>query len=649
MTMVSSGPISIGGSATTGELNQSVNIEILRPASATVNVNDVAVRSLAGAPSGAVALSACYGKTLPGTRFTPSVARDIWRGAVFGGSTYVVAGWSIWSSTDATNWTVRQPLFRAARGCAWSGSVFVVVGEGGFVFSSPDGITWTARTSGTTLNLLSIAWSGSIFVAVGASGVILSSPDGVTWTSRTSGTTNNINAVAWGNGTFVAVTTNSSDSIRRSADGINWTTPSPAVTGANGNTIAFGLGLFVVLGNNRMTNYSTDGLTWSSGTSTGAPTNLSYQSVIYAGNRFLAGTFSTTGPVASIYSSTNGINWTSQNTNPTTSEWNTVSCWLSAPGRVMGFGDGRLNNSAAVVTTDGGTTVTNLLTGNNNGLLCIASSGSRFVAGGFTTNLSGTNSLMYSNDGVTWVSTTYGRQVNCIVFGGGRFVVSGPSGFTATSTDGVTFTPVTNASTTTFSGLAYNGTVYVCVGLSGTITTSPDGATWTLQTSGTTESLTGAAWSGSIFVVVGSGGAILTSPDGTTWTLQTSGTTDNFRAVAWGNGSFVAVGDTVSSSIITTSPDGVTWTARLTDTAHFWQSVAWTGGAFVVFGGYNNANVGGTMPNLGSTDLVNWNPITVLPTNPSGYFGVAAVGTTLATVSRAGGIVLSTLPSSGLL
>ena len=62
MTMVSSGPISIGGNATTGGLNQSINIELGRSATATSSLNESALRTLAGVPSGAISLSNFYGK-----------------------------------------------------------------------------------------------------------------------------------------------------------------------------------------------------------------------------------------------------------------------------------------------------------------------------------------------------------------------------------------------------------------------------------------------------------------------------------------------------------------------------------------------------------------------------------------------------------
>jgi hypothetical protein len=55
-----------------------------------------------------------------------------------------------------------------------------------------------------------VAYGNGLFVAVGAdsrssASVILTSPDGVSWNQRTSGTDNNLHGVAYGNGLFVAV------------------------------------------------------------------------------------------------------------------------------------------------------------------------------------------------------------------------------------------------------------------------------------------------------------------------------------------------------------------------------------------------------------------------------------------------------------
>jgi hypothetical protein len=97
MTMVSTGPISLGGTATSGGLNQSVNVELGRSGTATINMNESAVRTLAGVPSGAIAMNNFYGKS---NAFAFS----------FGGGTdvnlrtaAVNAGWNQTSLVIATN------------------------------------------------------------------------------------------------------------------------------------------------------------------------------------------------------------------------------------------------------------------------------------------------------------------------------------------------------------------------------------------------------------------------------------------------------------------------------------------------------------------------------------------------------------------
>jgi len=74
---------------------------------------------------------------------------------------------------------------------------------------SPDGggagTTWTQRTSGTGNELEGVAYGNGRFVVVGEGGTILTSPDGVNWAAQASGTGNNLEAVTYANGRFVAV------------------------------------------------------------------------------------------------------------------------------------------------------------------------------------------------------------------------------------------------------------------------------------------------------------------------------------------------------------------------------------------------------------------------------------------------------------
>ena len=76
MTMVSSGEISIGGSATSGGLNRSINVELGLSATATSSLNDAAFRTLAGVPSGAISLSNFYGKANAANFFSTATSGE---------------------------------------------------------------------------------------------------------------------------------------------------------------------------------------------------------------------------------------------------------------------------------------------------------------------------------------------------------------------------------------------------------------------------------------------------------------------------------------------------------------------------------------------------------------------------------------------
>jgi hypothetical protein len=76
--------------------------------------------------------------------------------------------------------------------------------------TSPDGITWTIRTSAADNDWTSVAYGNGLFVAVASTGTanrVTTSPDGIAWTIRTSVADNEWYAVTYGNGLFVAVAT----------------------------------------------------------------------------------------------------------------------------------------------------------------------------------------------------------------------------------------------------------------------------------------------------------------------------------------------------------------------------------------------------------------------------------------------------------
>jgi hypothetical protein len=74
----------------------------------------------------------------------------------------------------------------------------------------------------------------------------MTSPDGITWTARTAAEANAWYSIAYGNGLFVAVADNGTNCFMTSSDGIAWTAPI-AAEACGWNSITYGNGLFVAV------------------------------------------------------------------------------------------------------------------------------------------------------------------------------------------------------------------------------------------------------------------------------------------------------------------------------------------------------------------------------------------------------------------
>ncbi len=204
---------------------------------------------------------------------------------------------------------------------AYGAGLYVAVGTGGQINTSPDLVTWTARTSNVIQNLKSVCFGGGSFAAVGDQGVVTTSPDGITWTSRTlglTGTTDRIpTKVAYGNGKWVAMWNRSGTGafVSYTADITNWSTfATISVAGTSDATfeLAFGNGVFVAAG--RITNgyvwRSTDGINWTVITPPGGAIGLEMGNVTFDSvlGVFLAK--ANPSSVLKFYTSTDGLGWT---------------------------------------------------------------------------------------------------------------------------------------------------------------------------------------------------------------------------------------------------------------------------------------------------------------------------------------------------
>lgn len=99
-------------------------------------------------------------------------------------------------------------------------SLFVAVGSTGAITTSPDGITWTVRTSGVTDQLNDVTFGAGLYVFVGANGRILTTANLTGYTSRTSSTSVSLNAATYSSSGFMAV--GASGVARISSAGTTW-------------------------------------------------------------------------------------------------------------------------------------------------------------------------------------------------------------------------------------------------------------------------------------------------------------------------------------------------------------------------------------------------------------------------------------------
>ncbi len=282
---------------------------------------------------------------------------------------------------DVATWLNRTPagLTTGLNDVVWNGSLFVAVGDLGKIVSSPDGITWTAHTSGSTQRLKGVYWDGSRFLAVGDGATILSSADGIDWSSLHTGEDDVwLKDVSYSGNRYVAVGSlypANTAYMLTSLDGLTWT--ENLTLPQNGrflSDVAWSGQLFVASAmaeafpNEAAVMVSQDGLTWVEViVSTESPSTLC---VLWDDSRFIVG-----GIGGRLFFSPDGMNW-SQANSPSTSNY----LGLASSGSTL-VAAGVISN--AVATSDDGLTWQSFYIGSLHDTKSLAYGANRFVSVGF--------------------------------------------------------------------------------------------------------------------------------------------------------------------------------------------------------------------------------------------------------------------------
>ena len=263
-------------------------------------------------------------------------------------------------------WNLRPALIASdLRGAAF-GATFVVVGAGGAMFWTLDGVTWTAIPYVVSSDLNAVFYGNGRYVAVGAGGVALTSVDATTWAAVSSGTPNNLYAGASNGVVYLAAGTSGTFTV--SADGQTWEVRN-AGTSSDLYGAVFGSGRWVAVGANGVIVTSTDTANWQAAAS---QTSSDLKAVTYSAT---AATFVAVGAGGTVVTSADGVNWTSR---------------------------------GAIAST--------LLTG--------VSFGSQFAAVG------NNGGIFTSADGISWQPAPSGTtsNLNAVAFGNMRFLAAGAAG-----------------------------------------------------------------------------------------------------------------------------------------------------------------------------------------------------------------------------
>ena len=242
----------------------------------------------------------------------------------------------VMTSPDGINWTLRSlPESIAPNGIAYSPTLdkFVIVGfnvgpSGGRGFISSDAITWTPIINANlaALSWRDVCWSpvSNLFLAVAQTNsatAMATSPDGLTWTRRSSATHGNWQSILWTGpplNLHVAVANDLTRTYRvmTSPDGLTWTGRTTAFNATfQPRSLAYSpvLNRIMAMGNANTSRVatSTDGINWTDVTATiPGSSAVGWSDVMWGKDRFLAIPGSTEKGKGSLLTSTDGVVWT---------------------------------------------------------------------------------------------------------------------------------------------------------------------------------------------------------------------------------------------------------------------------------------------------------------------------------------------------
>ena len=372
-------------------------------------------------------------------------------------------------------------------GVTFGDNTFVAVGKTGAIRTSSDnGSSWDNGTSGTTYYFNEVAYGDSTFIAVGQNGRIYTSSDnGTTWSRSTwNGSSAHLTGLAYGNNVSIAVS--SSNVIKSTDNGSNWTLKSSAVEVYD---MAYG-------------NRAASGKVATCGTIThgGDHDNDNHTSVALSGG-------SGSGAQATVIVS--GDNVTSVSITDGGTGLYQIGDVLTIDNATIG-GDDNATIRVATVTVTNATCRVATVTVTSTAFIGVGADGSAC----YSTNTSP------QNHGEAWLCPApivSDKKLYSIAYGNNKFIAVGESGTVIISDNGSVWdTRDSNNESGNLYSIAFGNSRFVAVGYNTVIVSTDNGINF-LQTA-TSYDFNDISFGNGIFVAVGDDENIHTSTDGDTWT-----------------------------------------------------------------------------------------------------------------------------------
>lgn len=496
----------------------------------------------------------------------------------------------ILSSPDLINWTLRQSTSTSSvlnMTFAENGGTIIAVGgtsSAQISYSSTDGITWTARNTGTA-RVYDVKWASaaSVFVAAAAAGLVSTSPDGTTWTIQTLANTGAVSTINWTN---LAVSSNGI-----SLYGFNTANNQGAAMSAGPGSSTFNIRNVTSAtgrGWNRAAYCPGNDLTWLWGD----------------GTLTLYNNISTT--------NTNGASFRTR--------WSGVINFSST-------------SSAHVASLD--------VNGNSEVVMALSSvsSNSQYYPATIHYTNQGDN-FAFSYCGVGGI-----RKLRTI---DNKIFVVGITGMVSYTTDGVTWNVNDSVGdgNSHIMDIAYNGTTWVVVCHDGKTFSSNDLTTWTERgtylTTTTSDILSRTIiWTGTHWVVSNSTTSIAYTNNLDTWTVNVFGiaVTD----LKFGNGTVVAMTATATYA----STNLTAWTSSATQSGtNVNQTISFGNGVFLIGGGDTNSTTATTNAIVNvSFDGVSWTKVDL---GVKGYVKDISFGNSIFTLITNNGSATGTIAGGSM-